>query len=77
MDMERGAEGEGRYMKRIRWKLTMPYVKEIINGNLLYDSENSNRGSVTTSKGGMEREMGARFRREGAWVYLWLIFVAV
>ena len=48
MDMERGAEGEGRYMKRIRWKRTIPYVKEIINGNLLYYSENSNRGSVTT-----------------------------
>ena len=47
IDMGKGVEGEGRYMKRIRWKLTMPYVKEILNGNLLYDSENSNRGSVT------------------------------
>ena len=28
-------------------KLTIPYVKEIANGNLLYDSGNLNRGSVT------------------------------
>ena len=31
------------------------------NGNLLYDSGNSNRGSVTIWKGGMWREMGERF----------------
>ena len=28
-------------------KLTLPYVKWIANGNLLYDSGNSNRGSVS------------------------------
>ena len=31
------------------------------NGNLLYDSGNSNRGSVTIWKAGMWREMGERF----------------
>ena len=30
------------------WKLTLPYVKQIANGNLLYGSGNSNRGSVST-----------------------------
>ena len=29
-------------------KLTLPYVKEIAKGNLLYSSGNSNRGSVST-----------------------------
>ena len=31
-------------MERVTWKLTLPYAKQIVNGNLLYDS---NRGSVT------------------------------
>ena len=43
---ERGAEGEMH--ERVTWKLTLPYVKQIANGNLLYDSENSHCGSVTT-----------------------------
>ena len=30
--------------ERVTWKLTLPYAKQIVNGNLLYDS---NRGSVT------------------------------
>ena len=33
--------------------------------------------TVTIQKGGMGREMGRRFRREGMWVYLWLILVYV
>ena len=36
-----------RYKQRVTWKFTIPYVKYIANGNLLYNSENSNRGSVT------------------------------
>ena len=47
MDMGRRKEGV-RYMGRVTWKLTLPYVKEIANGNLVYGSENSNRGSVST-----------------------------
>ena len=53
--------------------LTLPYVKWIANGNLLYGSGNSNRGSVSTSRGGMGREMAGSFKREGIYVYLWLI----
>ena len=37
-----------RCMDRVTWKLTLPYVKYIANGNLLYGSGNSNRGSVST-----------------------------
>ena len=34
-------------MKKVTWKHTLPYVKYIFNENLLCDSGNSNRGSVT------------------------------
>ena len=47
------------------------------NGNLLYGSGNSNRGSVSAWRGGMGREMGGRFKWEGTYVYLWLIRVEV
>ena len=33
------------------------------------------RGLCDKLKGGMRKEMGGKFRREGTWVYLWLIFV--
>ena len=46
-DMGRGEE-RVRCMKRVTWKLTLPYMKQLANGNLLYDSGNSNRGSVST-----------------------------
>ena len=47
MDMGRREE-RVRSMQRVTWKLILPYVKKIANGNLLYNSENSNRGSVST-----------------------------
>ena len=47
VDMGRGEE-RVRCMKRVTWKLTLPNVKQIANGNLLYGSGNSNRGSVST-----------------------------
>ena len=65
-----------RCMERVTWKLTLPHVKQIANGNLLYDSGNSNRGSVSTQRGGMEREMGGRFKRWGH-MYTQLIHVDV
>ena len=37
-----------RCMERVTQKLTLPYVKQIANGDLLYISENSNKGSVST-----------------------------
>ena len=40
--------GEGEMYGESNWKLTSPYVKQIANGNLLYGSGNSNRGSVST-----------------------------
>ena len=44
---------------------------------MLYDSENSNRGSISTWRGGMEREVGGKFKRKGIYAYLWLIHVEV
>ena len=35
-------------MENVTWKHTLTYIKQIANGNLLYDSGNSNQGSVTT-----------------------------
>ena len=35
------------------------------------------QGSVSTWRGGMGREMGGTFRRDGICVYLWLIHVEV
>ena len=60
MNMGRG-EKRVRCMETVTWKLTLPYVKQIANANLLYGSESSNRGSVPTSRGGMGRAMGGRF----------------
>ena len=36
-----------RYMERVTQKFTISCVKQIENENFLYDSGNSNRGSVT------------------------------
>ena len=76
MDMGRG-EDRVRCMERVTWKLTLPYVKYIANENFLCGSGNSNRGSVSTSRGRIGREMGGRFKREGIYVHLWLIHVEV
>jgi len=34
-------------------------------------------GSVSTQRGGMEREVGGRFKREEIHVYLWQIHIEV
>ena len=69
MDMGRGKK-RVRCMERVTWEFTLPYVKQMANGNLLYGSGNSNRGSGSTWRGGMGREMGGRFKREGIYIYL-------
>jgi len=47
MDMGREEE-RVRCMERVTWKLALPYVKWIANGNFLCGSGNSNMGSVST-----------------------------
>ena len=72
-----GGEERVRCMERVTWKLTLSYVKQIANENLLYGSGNSKRGSVSTQRDEMGKEMGGRFKRDGISVYLWMIHVEV
>ena len=69
-----GRKERVRCMGRVAWNVyTLPYAKQIANGNLLNDSGNSNWGSVTTQRDGKGWEVGGRFKKEGTYVYLWLI----
>ena len=70
MDMGGGREGEGeKNGENSMEAYTLPYVKQVANGNLPYDSGDSNGGSVTTE--GWERVGGGReVMREGTYVYL-------
>ena len=52
-------------------------ICKIASGNVLYVSGNSNRGSVSTERRGIGRELGGRFKREGIYVYVGLIHVEV
>ena len=52
-------------------------ICKIAKGNLLYGSGNSNRGSLSTERRGLGRDMGGRFKREGTNVYLWVIHIEV
>ena len=69
----------GREVERVRCMKsnmeTCITICKIANGNLLYGSGNSNRGSLLIQRSGMGWEMGERFKREG--MYLWLIHVEV
>ena len=56
-------------------QIERPYVKEIASGNLLYDSGNSNRGSVSIYRGGMRWEMARSFKREEIYEYVWMIWL--
>ena len=44
----REREVEGEMYGIVTWKFTLPYAKQIANGDLLYVSGNSNRCSVST-----------------------------
>jgi len=47
MDMERGEE-RVRYMERVTWKLTLPYVIQPTGIRCMSQSGSSNKGSVST-----------------------------
>ena len=48
MDTGGGEEGEGEMNgESSKEACTLPYVKQIAHGNLLYESGNSNQGSIT------------------------------
>ena len=56
---------------------TLPCIKQVASGNLLCDTGSSTQCSVITQKGGMGWEMRGRFKKEGTYVYLWLIHIDV
>ena len=56
-------------MERVTWKFTLSYIKYIANGDLLYGSGHSNRALYQPRVVGW----GGTFKREGIYVYLWLI----
>ena len=61
--MRRGEE-RVRCMERVTWKLTLPYIKQIADGNLLYGSRNSYKGSVSTW-GGVGEGDGSEVQKGG------------
>ena len=56
---------------------TLPYVKQRSSENLLYDTKNPKSVICDNLVEWMGREVGRRFKREGTYVYLWLIHVDV
>ena len=65
-----GEKERVRCMERVPWKHILPYVKQTANGKLLCVSGSSSRSSVEAWRGGMGREMGGRFEKEGTYAYL-------
>ena len=51
-------------MEKVMEAYTLPYVKQTVNGNFLYASENSNQGSGNNLQG-WERMRGGREVQEG------------
>ena len=49
----------------------------LANQHMFVKNTHSNRGSVASKRGGLGSEMGGSFKREGIYVYLWLIHVEV
>ena len=76
MDMQRGEE-RVRCMESVTWKhITLCKIDsqwEFAVGM----AQETQTGSASTQRGGIERKLGGRFKWEGIYVYLWLIHVEV
>ena len=55
----------------------LPYEKQIARQNFLYDTMSSNWCFLTTQSGGMDWEVGWRFKREWTYLYLWLLHIVI
>ena len=67
-------------MDRGAWQATafeVARVRHRKTNNMISFLWGLKRGPVSTQRGGMGREMGGRFKREGIYVHLWLIHVEV
>ena len=75
--MDTVGEGEGGLNWEIRFDInTLPCVKEIASGNVLYSTGSSAQCSVTTQMGGMQG-VGGRSKREVILFYIQLIHFIV
>ena len=72
---ERGGEGEMYGKSNMETYITICKIDS--QRELLYGSRNSKRGSVSTQRSGMGRDMEGSFKKERIYVYLWLIHVEI
>ena len=77
IDYGHGERGEGEMYGKSNMETYITICKIDSQREFAVWLINSNRGSVSTQKGAMGREMGGSFKREGIYVYLWLIHVEV
>ena len=73
MDMGRG-EKRVRCMERVTWKFTLLYVKIDSQWEFAVCLRECKQGLCNNLEG---KEMGGKFKREGTYVYLWLIHVDI
>jgi len=72
---QRGGEGEMYGKSNVETCITMCEIDGQQEFSVWF--RKIKQDSVSTWRGGMGREMGRGFRREGIYVYLWLIHVEV
>ena len=56
---------------------TLPYEKQRVNGKLLYNTRSSAQWCLKTYRDMIWEGVGVSFKREGIYVYVWLIDVVV
>ena len=76
MDMGRREE-RMRCMERVTWKLNITICKVDHHWKRSVWLRKLKQGLCINLEGGMGRKVGGRFKREGIYVYLWLIHVEV
>ena len=71
---QQGKEKVGQ-LETVAWKHIHYhiYVKQIASGNLLYDARSSDQVLCDNLEGWDRVGVGAKFKREGPCVYLWLV----
>lgn len=68
--------GRGEFREQL-WNIHITMLKERASGKGLHDTGNSARCSVITQGGGMGWGLEGRLKRNGTYVYSWLIHVVV
>ena len=76
MDTPRAGEGETNGESSME-TYTVPYAKLDSQWELAVGHRELKSGALWPARGGMRREVGGKFKREGTYVYLWLIHADV